>query len=212
MCSVQLAVDNEVDDFTKGALVTKEDLAKVELYGCTVALREVRAKCLKMNECILNIHMSLQLVLEDMCAVIHRKHQSNDDGHTVYEAMRVDGMEYDPSTLRPEAERAVMEMGKWSGEGSLPQILNMGTLFVSAGTGKIDVSGDEVVGFGTAFRAEVQVGDVIIVEPLVAQKKWRLCIEENLRDGGHCCPVANAAQSGNVCDRFLARSHGVRRC
>lgn len=159
-----------VDDFTKGALVTKEDLAKVELYGCTVALREVRAKCLKMNECILNIHMSLQLVLEDMCAVIHRKHQSNDDGHTVYEAMRVDGMEYDPSTLRPEAERAVMEMGKWSGEGSLPQILNMGTLFVSAGTGKIDVSGDEVVGFGTAFRAEVQVGDVIIVEPLVAQK------------------------------------------
>eukprot|EP00439_Symbiodinium_sp_Y106_P034641 s3031_g4.t1 len=159
-----------VDDFTKGALVTKEDLAKVELYGCTVALREVRAKCLKMNECILNIHMSLQLVLEEMCAVIHRKNQSNDDGQSASGVMHVDGMEYDPSTLRPEAERAVMEMGKWSGEGSLPQILNMGTLFVSAGTGKIDVSGDEVVGFGTAFRAEVQIGDIIIVEPLVAQK------------------------------------------
>ena len=93
MCSVELALDSEVDDFTKGALVTKEDLAKVELYGCTVALREVRAKCLKMNECILNIHMSLQLVLEEMCAVIHRKNQSNDDGQSASGVMHVDGMD-----------------------------------------------------------------------------------------------------------------------
>ena len=121
-----------------------------------------------MNKCILNIHMSLQLALEEMCSVIHRKCSADDVGHAgeIY----VDGAEYDPSTLRPAAENAVIEMGKWSGEGSLPQIQDMGRLFVSAGTGKITIYGDEVVGFGTAFRAEVQVGDIIIVEPLVAQK------------------------------------------
>ena len=43
----------QVDDLTKGALVVKEDLAKVELYGCMAALKDVRAKCVKMNECIL---------------------------------------------------------------------------------------------------------------------------------------------------------------
>ena len=40
---------------TKGALVVKEDLAKVELYGCMAALRDVRAKCVKMNECIMKV-------------------------------------------------------------------------------------------------------------------------------------------------------------
>ena len=45
----------EVDDLTKGALVVKEDLAKVELYGCMAALRDVRAKCVKMNECIMKV-------------------------------------------------------------------------------------------------------------------------------------------------------------
>ena len=43
----------QVDDLTKGALVVKEDLAKVELYGCMAALKDVRAKCVKMNECII---------------------------------------------------------------------------------------------------------------------------------------------------------------
>ena len=43
----------QVDDLTKGALVVKEDLAKVELYGCMAALRDVRAKCVKMNDCII---------------------------------------------------------------------------------------------------------------------------------------------------------------
>ncbi|CAJ1370260.1 unnamed protein product [Effrenium voratum] len=154
-----------VDDLTKGALVVKEDLAKVELYGCTAALRDVRAKCVKMNQCIMSIHASLQRVLEDMSAVIHRKYVMDPDVDT-----QQFGAEYDASTLRPQAEKALFEMCKWSGEGSLPHILDMGTVSVTAGTGKISISGDEVVGSGTAFRTEVQVGDIIVVEPFVVQK------------------------------------------
>ena len=51
-------------------------------------------------------------------------------------------------------------MCKWFGEGSLPHIVGMGSLRVSTGTGKVTVLGDEVVGSGTAFRTEVQVGDI----------------------------------------------------
>jgi len=120
-----------------------------------------------MNECILNIHMSLQQVLEEMSAVIHRKTLHSGEH---WDTLRPDDADYDASTLRPTAETAVMEMGKWSGEGSLPQILDAGNLFVSAGTGKVVVFGDEVTGYGTAFRTEVQVGDILTIEPLLVQK------------------------------------------
>ena len=143
--------------------MVKEDLAKVELYGCMAALRDVRGKCIKMNDTIVKVHSSLQRVLEEMCAVIHRQY-SNMCPPAVPEA------EYDASTLRPEAEKALIEMCKWFGEGSLPHISEMGVLNVSTGTGKITVLGDEVVGSGTAFRTEVQAENIILLEPVVFQK------------------------------------------
>lgn len=162
-----------VDDLTKGALVVKEDLAKVELYGCMAALRDVRAKCIRMNDCILKVHVSLQRVLEEMRAVIHRCYDKDTFGN-IAAAPTITG-EYDASTLRPEAEKALIEMCKWFGEGSLPHILGMGHLHVSTGTGKITISGDEVVGSGTAFRTEVQVGNILLVEATVVQESGDSC-------------------------------------
>ena len=163
-------MQTEVDDLTKGALVVKEDLAKVELYGCMAALRDVRAKCIRMNECIMKVHVSLQRVLEEMCAVIHRQYQKEVLGNMTVAPASTNLAEYDASALRPEAEKALIEMCKWFGEGSLPHILGMGHLHVSTGTGKITILGDEIVGSGTAFRTEVQIGDILLVEAMVIQK------------------------------------------
>lgn len=165
-----------VDDLTKGALVVKEDLAKVELYGCMAALRDVRAKCVKMNECIMKVHVSMQRVLEEMCAVIHRRYQKEMLGSSPVP----NPTDYDASNLCPEAEQALIEMCKWFGEGSLPHIVGMGSLRVSTGTGKVTVLGDEVVGSGTAFRTEVQVGDIILIEPMVVQKSGDAAAKKTL--------------------------------
>eukprot|EP00440_Ansanella_granifera_P068252 gb/GFBE01074043.1/.p1 GENE.gb/GFBE01074043.1/~~gb/GFBE01074043.1/.p1 ORF type:complete len:1044 (+),score=231.64 gb/GFBE01074043.1/:2-3133(+) len=159
-----------VDDLTKGALVTKEDLAKVELYGCTAALRDVRSKCAAMNEHVLRMHSSMNTVLEEMNSIIQRKSHSD---FVMREKSTEAGAEkraYDASALRPSAEKALYEMARWSGEGPLPQIEEMGQITVAAGTGRVTVLGDEVVGSETAFRTEVQVGDVLMIEPMMAQK------------------------------------------
>jgi len=166
-----------VDDLTKGALVVKEDLAKVELYGCMAALKDVRAKCVKMNECIIKVHLSMQRVLEEMCSVVHRRYQKEMLGSP---DKVLNPSDYDASNLRPEAEAAVIEMCSWFGEGSLPHIQEMGSLRVSPGTGKVTVLGDEVVGSGTAFRTEVQVGDIILIEPMLVQKSGDAAAKKTL--------------------------------
>ncbi len=119
----------------------------------------------------------MQRVLEEMCSVVHRRYQkemlgSPDKVHNP--------SDYDASNLRPEAEAALIEMCRWFGEGSLPHILEMGSLRVSPGTGKVTVLGDEVVGSGTAFRTEVQVGDIILIEPMVVQKSGDAAAKKTL--------------------------------
>eukprot|EP00931_Biecheleriopsis_adriatica_P038829 TRINITY_DN22207_c0_g1_i1.p1 TRINITY_DN22207_c0_g1~~TRINITY_DN22207_c0_g1_i1.p1 ORF type:complete len:1316 (-),score=258.04 TRINITY_DN22207_c0_g1_i1:241-4188(-) len=115
-----------VDELTKGALVTKEDLAKVELYGCTIALRDVREKVASMSENVLNIHIALQHVLEDMEHIINRKGSEKKDPlrnpatlrkHVQHYA-RSKADEYDASSLRAEAEHALYTLTQWPGEGN----------------------------------------------------------------------------------------------
>ena len=110
------------------------------------------------------MHLSMQRVLEEMCSVVHRWYQKEMLGSP---DKVLNPSDYDASNLRPEAEAAVIEMCSWFGEGSLPHIQEMGSLRVSPGTGKVTVLGDEVVGSGTAFRTEVQVGDIILIEPML---------------------------------------------
>jgi len=124
----------------------------------------------------MEVHVSMQRVLEEMCAVIHRRYQKEMLGSSP----APNPTDYDASNLCPEAEQALIEMCKWFGEGSLPHIVGMGSLRVSTGTGKVTVLGDEVVGSGTAFRTEVQVGDIILIEPMVVQKSGDAAAKKTL--------------------------------
>lgn len=123
------------------------------------------------------MHLSMQRVLEEMCSVVHRRYQKEMLGSP---DKVLNPSDYDASNLRPEAEAAVIEMCSWFGEGSLPHIQEMGSLRVSPGTGKVTVLGDEVVGSGTAFRTEVQVGDIILIEPMLVQKSGDAAAKKTL--------------------------------
>lgn len=160
---------SSIEALAKAALVIKEDLSKVEIFGCATALRDIRRACRHLNEKLMTCHRACQAVLVDMEATIHRKQYAPNNRELCSTNQWVEGLA-DASSLSPEAERALEELGSYIDGGVMPRLKHTGKLKVRAGTGHISIVADEVQGAATNFRAEVNPGDIIIAEAVVSDR------------------------------------------
>lgn len=152
----------DVNDLTQGALVLKEDLAKVELYGFNCAMTDLLRLSDELKRKLVDVHFLTEKMLCQMSTVLLRRPY---DAHYWQEAEKHEHEALNPQllTMKKEAEDALWDLGRWPGIGTLPEILSMGSLSVTAGTGKINVIGDkEITGNETFFRTEMKDDDHIL--------------------------------------------------
>jgi len=157
-----------VNTFIIGALILKEDLAKLDVFASSTALRHMRSKCLEVCHKLVLCHNKMEVPLQEMCCLIYR-----DDYDEKMSKKPVNtNISKDFFRLGPEAREALRRLAEWRGEGPLPTLKSMGRMNTMHGTGKLrnmgmdgfDESSTVLEGRSTQLRKEVDFGDIIILE------------------------------------------------
>merc|ERR1740138_812062 len=61
-----------VNTFIVGALILKEDLAKLDVFASSTALRHMRGKCLEVSQKLIICHNKMEILIQEMCCLIYR--------------------------------------------------------------------------------------------------------------------------------------------
>lgn len=182
-----------LDNFIYGALCTKQDVVKLDIFASTTALRAVSNMHSSLAEKMMTCHEKMESVLEEMSALILRKEH---EAATPAKDMEERRSMYNGS-LSASAAAALKGLGEWEGKGVIPGVKAMGEMYVIAGTGMLSMNNCLVDGLLTRFRTEVAVGDLIVIEkehssPMVnlvtlvnnqekMQVKTNICVSEKTK-------------------------------
>jgi hypothetical protein len=158
-----------VNTFVVAALILKEDLAKLDVFASSTALRQMRGKCLEVCNKLTLCHHRMEVLLQEMCCLIYR----DDYEEKISNKPINKRISNDFFRLSPEAKVALNRLADWRGEGPLPSLKSMGRMNTSHGTGKLrnaaaegqfDENSMMLEGRSTQLRREVDFGDIIIIE------------------------------------------------
>merc|ERR1719383_472830 len=151
-----------VDNFIYGALCTKQDIMKLDIFASTATLRAVRMKHGEVRHQLKRCHAKMEEVLQDMASLVHHQtYKPRQQAQTYNKTMMEPGFR---GGLSKEAKEALEMLAGWQGEGPLPYIDSLGNLDLKDGSGEIKIVNGKVEGTGTCFRKEAHVGDLLIFD------------------------------------------------
>jgi len=158
-----------INTFIIGALILKEDLAKLDVFASSSALRQMRSKCMEVSYKLATCHNRMEVLLQEMCALIYR---DDFDEKLIKKPINAD-VSKDYFRLERGALEALNRLAEYKGTGALPTIKAMGRLQTFHGTGKVRAKHQDgfddaniflLEGLHTQLRKEVDYGDIIIIE------------------------------------------------
>jgi len=160
-----------INTFIIGALILKEDLAKLDVFASSTALRHMRAKCMEVCHKLVVCHNKMEILLQEMCCLIYR----DDYDEKISKKPLNKNVSKDYFRLGADAKTALARLADWRGEGPLPTLKSMGRMNTLHGTGKLrnagmdgfDESSTILEGRSTQLRKEVDFGDIIIIEQTI---------------------------------------------
>mmetsp|Transcript_30033 Transcript_30033/g.69973 ORF Transcript_30033/g.69973 Transcript_30033/m.69973 type:complete len:1547 (-) Transcript_30033:62-4702(-) len=177
-----------VESFTQGALCTKRDLIRMDIFLSNIVLRSFRVQVAEMRQRITGCHRLAGHVLVQASALIQRKNLAEGNGDK-------NGLS-SGHTLPERVSKAIDSINAWREEESLPFVRATGKLHVLRGAGRVNleagqsgrlntsasrrpqglkqgttssaavevVERDKIKGVGTNFLVDCSPGDYILIE------------------------------------------------
>eukprot|EP00929_Paragymnodinium_shiwhaense_P017254 TRINITY_DN12632_c0_g1_i1.p1 TRINITY_DN12632_c0_g1~~TRINITY_DN12632_c0_g1_i1.p1 ORF type:complete len:828 (-),score=248.11 TRINITY_DN12632_c0_g1_i1:185-2668(-) len=142
-----------IDQFAWGALVMKEDLAKLDVFSSRLSLERLRKNMVEAKETIFENHIMMQDIVEDIHALIERKSVSRIVKRRDHTQSKVESIDKSTAT-------ALEAMSK----SEVLQLRGIGKCHVFPGDGHIKLDNGYCTGTETTFRTQVRPGDVILWE------------------------------------------------